>query len=84
MTIDTAYDIGDVFIIDSMWRAVCVSILVRASGQLEYQLEWLGDAEFKSEWITADRMKILGIEKEHNSKGLKYVKQTQIGAYKET
>ena len=61
MKVDTFYDIGDIFTIDGEWRAVCTAILIRASGQVEYQLEWLGDAVFKSDWLTRERIEILGI-----------------------
>ena len=61
MKVDTDYDIGDVFIVDGGWRACCTAILIRASGQVEYQLEWLGDAVFKSDWLTRERIEILGI-----------------------
>ena len=61
MKVDTDYDIGDEFIIYGGWRAVCTAILIRASGQVEYQLEWLGDAQFRSDWLTRERIEILGI-----------------------
>lgn len=64
MKIETAYDIGDVFTVDGEWRAVCTAITIRASGQVEYQLEWLGDAEFKAEWLTRERIEILGVRRE--------------------
>lgn len=63
MKIETAYDIGDEFCIDGEWRADCTAITIRASGQVEYQLEWLGDADFKSEWLTRERIEILGIRR---------------------
>ena len=63
MKVDTDYDIGDEFIVDGGWRAVCTAILIRASGQVEYQLEWLGDAVFKSDWLTRERIEILGISR---------------------
>ena len=61
MKADTFYDIGDIFTIDGEWRAVCTAIILRASGQVEYLLEWLGNAAFKSEWLTRERIEILGI-----------------------
>ena len=61
MKVDTFYDIGDIFTSDGEWRAVCTAIILRASGQVEYLLEWLGNAEFKSEWLTRERIEILGI-----------------------
>lgn len=61
MKVETDYDIGDVFCVDGEWRAVCTAITIRASGQVEYQLEWLGNAEFRSEWLTKERIEILGI-----------------------
>lgn len=61
MKIETDYDIGDEFIVDGGWRACCTAILIRASGQVEYQLEWLGDAQFRSDWLTRERIEILGI-----------------------
>ena len=61
MKVDTFYDIGDIFTIDGEWRAVCTAIILRASGQVEYLREWLGNAEFKSEWLTRERIEILGI-----------------------
>lgn len=63
MKIETAYGIGDRFTVDGEWRAVCTAITIRASGQVEYQLEWLGDADFKSEWLTQERIEILGIRR---------------------
>ena len=63
MKVETDYDIGDVFTIDGGWRACCTAILIRASGQVEYQLEWLGDAQFRSDWLTRERIEILGIER---------------------
>ena len=63
MKVDTDYDIGDEFIVDGEWRAYCTAILIRASGQIEYQLEWLGDAQFKSDWLTRERIKILVISR---------------------
>jgi hypothetical protein len=69
MKIETAYDIGDEFCIDGEWRAVCTAILIRASGQVEYQLEWLGNAEFKSEWLTRERIEILGARRVSKVKG---------------
>lgn len=69
MKVETAYDIGDRFCIDGEWRAVCTAITIRASGQVEYQLEWLGDAEFKSEWLTRERIEILGVRRVSEVKG---------------
>lgn len=61
MRVETDYCIGDVFTVDGEWRAVCTAITIRASRQVEYQLEWLGDAEFKAEWLTRERMENLGV-----------------------
>lgn len=68
MKVDTFYDIGDIFTIDGEWRAVCTAITLRASGQVEYLLEWLGDAAFKSEWLTRERIEILGILRKSEAK----------------
>lgn len=61
MKIETKYNIGDSFRIIGGWKAVCTAITIRASGQIEYQLEWIGDANFKAEWLTAETIRLLGI-----------------------
>lgn len=63
MKVETDYDIGDVFCIADSWKAVCTAVTIRASGQIEYKLEWLGDAEFRSEWLTRERIELLGLKR---------------------
>jgi hypothetical protein len=63
MKVETDYSTGDVFCINDKWKAVCTAITIRASGQVEYQLEWLGDAEFKSDWLTRERIELLGVKR---------------------
>lgn len=63
MKVETDYDIGDVFCVADCWKAVCTAITIRASGQVDYQLEWLGDAEFKAEWLTRERIELLGLKR---------------------
>jgi hypothetical protein len=61
MKIETRISIGDIVLLfgDPNWRTVCTAILVRASGQIEYQLEWSQNGELKSEWIADERIKCL-------------------------
>lgn len=63
MKVETDYDIGDVFCIDGKWQAVCTAITIQASGQVDYQLEWRGDAEFRAEWLTRERIELLGVKR---------------------
>ena len=61
MRIDTKISIGDVVLLfsDPKWRTVCTVITVRASGQVEYLLEWSDNGELKEEWITSERLELL-------------------------
>ena len=61
MRIDTKISIGDIVLLfsDPKWRTVCTAITVRASGQIEYQLEWSDNGELKQEWVTAERLDCL-------------------------
>lgn len=68
MKIETKYSIGDEFKADDRWYCVCTALTIRASGQVEYQLEWMGDAEFKAEWLTAERLELLGLTKVEGEK----------------
>ena len=69
MKIETQISIGDIVLLfgDPNYRTVCTAITIRASGQIEYQIEWSQDGELKNEWITAERLeclsKIYGNEK---------------------
>lgn len=65
MKIETKYSIGDIFSINDTqyWTLHCTAITVKGSGKVEYCLEWIGNGDFREQWITAERMKILGIEK---------------------
>lgn len=57
-----ALQIGDTCVITEGWKASITALTVRASGQVEYQLEWIGDGELKSDWLTLERMRLLGIK----------------------
>ena len=61
MTIKTKISIGDIVLLfgDPKWRTVCTAITVRASGQIEYLLEWGKDDELREEWVTAERLELL-------------------------
>ena len=61
MIIKTKISIGDIVLLfgDPKWRTVCTAIIVRASGQIEYLLEWTSDGELKDEWITSERLDCL-------------------------
>ena len=61
MTITTKISIGDTVLLfgDPKWKTVCTAITVRASGQIEYLLEWGKDEELREEWITAERLECL-------------------------
>lgn len=61
MTIKTKISIGDIVLLfgDPKWRTVCTAVTVRASGQIEYLLEWGKDDELREEWITAERLELL-------------------------
>ncbi len=61
MKIETKISIGDIVLLfgDSRWRTVCTAITVRASGQIEYLLEWGKDDELREEWVTAERLELL-------------------------
>lgn len=61
MKIETKISIGDIVLLfsDPKWRTVCTAITVRASGQVEYLLEWTSDGELKEEWITSERLECL-------------------------
>ena len=61
MTIKTKISIGDIVHLfgDPKWRTVCTAITVRASGQIEYLLEWGKDDELREEWVTAERLELL-------------------------
>lgn len=61
MTINTKISIGDIVLLfgDPKWRTVCTAITVRASGQIEYLLEWGKDDKLCAEWITAERLELL-------------------------
>ena len=70
MTISTQYAIGEIVPLfgDPNWKAVVTAIMLRADGQVEYQLEWSNEGELKAEWFTAERLaclaKIYGRENE--------------------
>lgn len=55
-----ALQIGDTCVITEGWKASITALTVRASGQVEYQLEWVGNGEMKSDWFTIQRMRHLG------------------------
>ena len=61
MKIETKISIGDIVLLfgDPNYRTVCTAILVSASGQVEYQLEWRRDGELRSQWVTEERMECL-------------------------
>ena len=61
MTIKTKISIGDIVLLfgDPKWRTVCTAVTVRASGQIEYLLEWGKDDELREEWVTAERLELL-------------------------
>lgn len=61
MVIKTKISIGDTVLLfgDPKWKTVCTAITVRASGQVEYLLEWGRDDELREEWITAERLELL-------------------------
>ena len=61
MTITTKISIGDIVLLfgDPKWRTVCTAITVRASGQVEYLLEWGEEDCLKEEWVTAERLDCL-------------------------
>ena len=54
--------IGDRCVISDRWEAFVTAITLRSSGQVEYMLEWFGDGELRSDWLTAPRMRYLGIK----------------------
>jgi len=54
--------IGDKCVISDRWEASITAITMRSSGQVEYQLEWVGDGELRSDWLTAERMRLLGFK----------------------
>lgn len=60
--LDARPQIGDRCIVSERWEAVITAYTARASGQREYQLEWIGDGELKSDWLTLERMRLLGIK----------------------
>lgn len=67
----TPYDkprIGDRCVVLERWEAVITAYTVRASGQTEYQLEWIGDGELKSDWLTLERMRLLGVKLSRDGK----------------
>jgi len=61
MKIETKISIGDIVLLfsDPKWKTVCTAITIRASGQIEYLLEWVTEGELKEEWITAERLDCL-------------------------
>ena len=61
MLIKTKISIGDIVLLfgDPKWRTVCTAVTVRASGQIEYLLEWGKDDELREEWVTAERLELL-------------------------
>ena len=59
---------GDECVISDRWKAVVTAATERATGQVEYQLEWVGDGELKSEWMTQERMRLLGFKVYHDGK----------------
>ncbi|MBQ4199545.1 MAG: hypothetical protein II649_06655 [Kiritimatiellae bacterium] len=61
MVVKTKISIGDTVLLfgDPKWKTVCTAITVRASGQVEYLLEWGRDDELREEWITAERLELL-------------------------
>lgn len=70
MTFTTEYSIGDRFIVrGDRWEFVITAITIRASGEVEYCLEWVGNASFNSEWITGEKMKLLQFDKIEENKG---------------
>ena len=61
MKIETKRSIGDIvhlFGYDD-WPCVITAITVRASGQVEYQLEWHMDGDTKCEWFEDVRIDLL-------------------------
>ena len=64
MTITTRYSIGDKFrVAGDRWTLTITTITVRASGQVEYQLEWVGNADFRSECMSEAQMDLLGLQR---------------------
>lgn len=57
-----ALQIGDTCVITEGWKASITALTVRASGQVEYQLEWAGNGEMKGDWFTKQRMRHLGFK----------------------
>lgn len=47
--LDNKPRIGDRCIISERWEAIITATITRASDQMEYQLEWLGEGELKSD-----------------------------------
>ena len=60
--LDSRPQIGDRCIVSERWEAAITAFTTRASGQTEYQLEWIGGGELKSDWLTLERMRLLGIK----------------------
>lgn len=62
MEIKTKYEIGDIVHLFGWrdWPCVVTAITVRASGAVEYQLEWNSDGNTRSEWFEENRLALLG------------------------
>lgn len=76
MELNTKYDIGQVIYLFGFhdWPCIVSAITVRASGQVEYLLEWNCEGEAKSEWFEEKRIELLAeLMKKHkeNSNGKK-------------
>lgn len=72
MKIETEISIGDIVLLfnDPRWRTVCTAITIRASGQIEYLLEWAENGETKEEWFTVERLKCLSkVREKKNTPG---------------
>ena len=79
MKIETQISIGDIVLLfgDPNYRTVCTAITIRASGQIEYEIEWSQDGELKNEWITAERLECLSKIYKNGNPELNYENKTE-------
>lgn len=47
---------------------IITAVTELATGQVENKLGWVGDGELKSEWMTLERMRLLGFRVYHDGK----------------
>lgn len=69
MQLNTKYDIGQVIHLFDFpdWPCVITAITVRASGQVEYQLDWNCGGDVKTEWYEEKRIELFAkLTKENN------------------